>query len=170
VTAARGGASAELRTERLCLRAMTLADTTRVVGLYVDPRVNRHSPSGAPTAAESRDRVRESVAAWARNGIGYWIVEHEGQLAGVTGVRPTELAGDTYWNVFYRFAPETWGRGIAVEAVRAAVPVARVHVPGRRFVARTRPGNEAAIRLALAVGLSRAPELDSGGFVTYAGA
>jgi [ribosomal protein S5]-alanine N-acetyltransferase len=164
-----GTALTEIRTERLRLAPMTLADSARVVGLYVDPRVNRHSPSGAPTAAESRRRVRESVAAWARDGIGYWIVEHEGRLAGVTGVRPTELRGATYWNVFYRFAPETWGRGIASEAVRAVLQAAREQVPGRHFAARTRPGNQAAIRLAEAVGLTRARELDSDGFVTYAG-
>ena len=46
MTAADAG---ELRTDRLRLRAMTLADTARVVDLYVDPRVNRHSPTGAPT-------------------------------------------------------------------------------------------------------------------------
>jgi RimJ/RimL family protein N-acetyltransferase len=169
VTPARARELAELRTGRLRLRAMTLADAPRVVKLYVDPRVNRHSPSGAPSVAQSRARLRESVAAWNRDGIGHWVVEHEGRLAGVTGVRPMELAGTTYWNVFYRFAPETWGQGIASEAVRAALQAARRQVPGRPFAARTRPSNEAAIRLAAAVGLRRAPELDRGGFVTFVG-
>lgn len=169
MTTARARERADLRTERLRLRAMTIADTARVVELFTDPRVNRHSPTGAPTAAESRTRVRESVTAWERDGIGHWIVEHEGRFAGVAGVRPIVLAGATYWNVFYRFVPETWGRGIASEAVRAGLEAARVHVPGRRFAARTRPTNEAAIRLAEAVGLTRAPELDVGGFVTFAG-
>jgi RimJ/RimL family protein N-acetyltransferase len=169
MTTARACQRADLRTTRLRLRAMTIADTARIVELYTDPRVNRHSPTGAPSAAESRTRVREAVAAWERDGIGHWIVEHEGRLAGVTGVRPAELAGSTYWNVFYRFAPETWGRGIASEALGAALRAAREQVPGRRFAVRTRPTNEAAIRLAEAVALTRAPELDSNGFVTFVG-
>ena len=160
----------ELSTCRLRLRAMTIADTARVVKLYADPRVNAHSPTGAPTESQSRARVRESVAAWNRDGIGHWVVEYDGRLAGVTGVRPMDLDGTTYWNVFYRFAPETWGMGIASEAVRAALHAARGHVPGRCFAARTRPTNEPAIRLAQAVGLIRAPELDRGGFVTFVGA
>jgi RimJ/RimL family protein N-acetyltransferase len=160
---------ADLRTARLRLRAMTVADTPRIVELFTDPRVNRHSPTGSPSAAESRIRVRQTVAAWERDGIGHWVVEYEGRLAGVAGVRPTQLAGAVYWNVFYRFAPETWGKGIASEAVRAALQAARERVPGRRFAARTRPTNEPAIRLAEAVGLARAPELDSGGFLTFAG-
>jgi ribosomal-protein-alanine N-acetyltransferase len=160
---------AELRTERLLLRAPTLADTSRVVALSTDPRVNRHSPTGPPTVEQSRAAVRESIAAWGRDGIGHWLVEYDGRLAGIAGVRPTTLHGDEYWNVYYRFAPETWGRGIASEAVRAALAAARGHLPGRPFVVRTRPANEAAMALAQAVGLARSPELDRDGFVTFAG-
>jgi ribosomal-protein-alanine N-acetyltransferase len=159
----------ELRTERLRLRAPTLADMSRVVALSTDPRVNRHSPSGPPTVQQSRVAVRTAIAAWHRDGIGHWLVEFDGRLAGIAGVRPAELQGETYWNVYYRFAPETWGKGIASEAVRAALAAARDHLPGRRFVVRTRPTNDAAMRLAQAVGMTRAPGLDSNGFVTFAG-
>lgn len=159
----------ELRTGRLLLRAPTLADTARVVALSTDPRVNRHSPSGPPTDLESRAAVRASITAWRRDGIGHWLVEHDGRLVGIAGVRPAELHGDLFWNVYYRFAPETWGRGIASEAVRAALAAARDHVPGRPFVVRTRPTNEPAIHLARAVGLIRSPPLDANGFVTFAG-
>ncbi len=158
---------AELRTERLRLRAPTLADMTRVVALSTDPRVNRHSPSGTPTVQQSRAAFRESIAAWDRDGIGHWLVECEGRLVGITGVRPATLQGSEYWNVYYRFAPETWGRGIASEAVRAALAAARAHLPERPFVVRTRPGNEPAMQLARAVGLARSAELDSDGFVTF---
>lgn len=160
---------AELRTERLLLRAPTLADMSRLVALSTDPRVNRHSPSGPPTVLQSRAAVRQSIAAWRRDGIGHWVVEHDGRLAGVTGVRPIELRGGPYWNVYYRFAPEMWGRGIASEAVRAALAAARDQLPGRPFVVRTRPANDAAIKLAQAVGLSRSPQLDADGFVIFSG-
>ena len=59
-----------------------------------------------------------------------------------------------------------WRRG---GFLRAALAAARDHVPGRRFVVRTRPTNDAAVRLAQAVGMTRAPGLDSNGFVTFAG-
>ena len=160
---------AEIRTERLLLRSPTLGDMSRVVALSTDPRVNRYSPFGAPTVEQSRAAVRESIAAWGRDGIGHWLVEYDGRLAGITGVRPTTLQGHEYWNVYYRFAPETWGRGIASEAVRAALAAARGQLSGRPFVVRTRPTNEAAMQLAQAVGLIRSPQLDGDGFVTFAG-
>jgi ribosomal-protein-alanine N-acetyltransferase len=142
---------------------------SRVVALSTDPRVNRHSPSGPPTVQQSRAAVRDAIAAWRRDGIGHWLVESDGRLVGVAGVRPITVRGDTYWNVYYRFAPETWGRGIASEAVRAALAAAREHLPGRRFVVRTRPSNDPAIQLAQAVGLARSPQLDGNGFVTFSG-
>ena len=151
----------ELRTERLRLRVPTLADTSRVVALSTDPRVNRHSPMGAPTVEQSRAAVRDAIAAWRRDRIGHWLVECDGRLAGIAGVRPVTVQGDEYWNVYYRFAPETWGKGIASEAVRAALAAARGRLPGRRFIVRTRPTNEAAMQLAQAVGLTRSPQLDS---------
>ena len=46
---------------------------------------------------------------------------------------------------------------------------ARGHLPGRPFVVRTRPTNGPAIKLAQAVGLTRSPQLDAGGFVTFTG-
>jgi RimJ/RimL family protein N-acetyltransferase len=172
-------APAQLRTERLHLRPPTRADTSRVVALSTDPRVNRHSPTGPPTVQQSRAAVREAIAAWHRDGIGHWLVEYNARLVGVTGARPITLPGDPlqgdlvqgnpYWNVYYRFAPETWGRGIASEAVRAALAAARDHLPGRPFVVRTRPTNEPAIQLAQAVGLTCSPQLDADGFVTFIG-
>jgi hypothetical protein len=53
--------------------------------------------------------------------------------------------------------------------VRAALQAARRHVPGRPFAARTRPTDAPAIRLAQAVGLTRAPPVDRGGLVTFVG-
>jgi RimJ/RimL family protein N-acetyltransferase len=47
--------------------------------------------------------------------------------------------------------------------------VARELTPEWPVVARTRPDNEPAIRLALAIGLVRCPDLDGAGFVAFVG-
>jgi RimJ/RimL family protein N-acetyltransferase len=60
-----------------------------------------------------------------------------------------------------------WGKGLAAEAARQAIVVAREREPARPVVARTRPGNTAAARLALAIGMVRSAELDGDGFIAY---
>ena len=73
------------------------------------------------------------------------------------------------WNLYYRFSPEVQRQGLAAEATREAIAVARELTPEWSVVARTRPDNEPAIRLALAIGLVRRPDLDGDGFAAFAG-
>lgn len=112
--------------------------------------------------------ARGFIEDWQRHGIGYWIVEHEELMVGIAGVKPVELNRTQYWNLYYRFSPSVWSRGLAGEAARAAVEIAHQCVPQRQVLARTRPGNTPAVRLALSIGLHREPELDSDGFITFA--
>ncbi|HEY5428245.1 MAG TPA: GNAT family N-acetyltransferase [Solirubrobacteraceae bacterium] len=159
---------ADRRTERLRLRRIEDADLDALVALSTDPRVNAHRPGGAPTAEQAADIIGGFIADWERSGVGYWAAEYEGRIVGVAGVRLVTLGDRECWNLYYRFAPEVQGQGLASEAARAAISAAREHDSARTVVARTRPDNAAAIGLALAVGMTRRAELDAGGFVTYA--
>jgi [ribosomal protein S5]-alanine N-acetyltransferase len=161
-------AVAPRRTRRLTLRPVTADDLDALVTLSIDPRVNLHRPGGPPTRAQARRIVREFISHWERDGLGYWLVERDEQVVGIAGTRPIVLRGRPCWNLYYRFSPTVWGQGVAGEATREAVRAAREHGPQRLVVARTRADNAPAIRLALAIGLTRRPELDADGFVTYA--
>jgi ribosomal-protein-alanine N-acetyltransferase len=156
-----------VQTERLRLRKVSAGDVPGVVTLSCDPRVNEQSPSGPPTIEQAEATARGFVEDWQRDGLGYWIVEHGGQMVGVAGVRRAEFDGSEYWNLYYRFSPLVWGQGLAAEAARTAITVARQYAPGRPVLARTRPSNLPAARLALAVGMCRDPTLDSNGFITF---
>ncbi len=160
-------ANAELFTARLRLRRIAETDIEAVVAISSDPETNRHRPGGPPSRADSERIARSFIEDWRRDGIGYWVVEHEGAIVGMTGVRRTRRASLDYWNLYYRFSPTVWGTGLAGEAVRMAIAVARREAPDRVILARTRPDNEAAARLALAVGLRRAPAFDDGGLIAY---
>jgi ribosomal-protein-alanine N-acetyltransferase len=159
----------ERRTARLRLRRVTEDDIASVVSLSTDPRTHGHSPTGTPTREEAQAFARRFIEDWDRDGLGYWIVEYEGRDVGVAGVKAATLAGGACWNMYYRFAPEVHGLGLAAEATREAFSAARAHTPEWPVVVRTRPGNEPAVRLALAIGLMRRPDLDDDGFVTFAG-
>jgi len=162
-------AASDRQTARLRLRRVTLGDVASVVALSTDPRTHRHSPSGTPTPAEAEGYVRRFAGDWDTFGIGYWLVEFEGRDIGLAGVKPSRLGELACWNMYYRFAPDVHGRGLAAEATREAIAVARECRPEWPVVVRTRPANEAAARLALAIGLKRRADLDSEGFITFAG-
>lgn len=162
------GDPAQLHTPRLLLRMVTPADIDAVATLSCDPQVNQHSPSGAPSREQAAASARSFIDDWQRYGIGYWIVEHDRQMIGIAGIKPAELDGTSYWNLYYRFSPSVWGQGFAAEATTAALQVARERAPERRALARTRPGNTPAARLALSIGMQREPALDADGFITFA--
>jgi [ribosomal protein S5]-alanine N-acetyltransferase len=159
---------ADIATERLRLRQVTAADVPALVAISTDPRTNRHRPGGAPDQATSERLIREFIADGERDGIGYWTVERAEEVIGIAGVRAATVQGHECWNLYYRFSPSSWGQGLAAEAARQAVAVARAQEPSRPVVARTRPDNAAAARLARAVGLTRRPELDHGGLLAFA--
>ena len=159
----------ERRTARLRLRRVQPADSAAVVALHVDPRNYPHSPAGAHTPERAETLAQKFSHDWDRNGIGYWLAEHAGEVVGVIGITPAPLGGRRCWNLYYRFTPAARGRGFAAEAARESLVVAAQIDPERPVVVRTRPGNAPACRLAEAIGLARRPELDAGdGFVVYA--
>jgi len=80
-------------------------------------------------------------------------------------VRPLQFRGRTCWNLYYRLAPEVWGMGLAVEAACEAVAVAEALHPDWPVLARTRPANGPAVRVAEGAGLTQRSDLDAGGFV-----
>lgn len=155
-------------TSRLRLRRVTSGDLPAIVAIDSDPRTNRHRPDGAPSRRESEETVRQFVRGWEEHGVGYWTVEFGGVVVGVTGVRPLAFQGRHCWNLYYRFSPAAWGKGFAVEAAREAVTVAEALQPVRPVLARTRPANVAAVRVAERAGLDRRPDLDADGFVVLA--
>lgn len=120
----------DFRTERLELRAMSSGtmsaeDVDALYALNSDPRVWTHLPSGVHTSREQTEGfVTRQAAAWDRDGLGYWIARtrEEDSFAGVGGCTVKEGLA---WNIYYRFAPEVQGRGLATELVRAALAAAR---------------------------------------------
>jgi RimJ/RimL family protein N-acetyltransferase len=144
-------------TERLLLRAFHESDLDAVFELHGDPETSRYNPSGP---LRSRDAARELLGVWlsdwSQRGIGYWAVERRdapGVVVGIGGVRHKELEGRRVLNLAYRFSPRTWGSGYATEVARAALTLAREHVPDVPVVAIIHPENAPSIRVAERLGM-----------------
>jgi RimJ/RimL family protein N-acetyltransferase len=144
-------------TERLLLRAFRESDLDAVFALHNDPLASRFDPSGP---LRSRDAARELLALWladwSQRGIGYWAVERReapGVVVGTGGLRHKEVEGRPVLNLAYRLTPSTWGSGYATEVARAALKVAREHLPAVPVVAIIHPDNTPSIRVAERLGL-----------------
>lgn len=164
----RRGAARVRRTADLLLRPLTAVDVEALIDIETDPRTTRHSPAGPPTREQAEQLLLSVVAAWDAGGLHYWAVEHEQLLVGTAGLRPVMLQDRQCLNLYYRLSPDVWGGGLATQAAQEAVACAAELPGGLPVVARTRPSNAAAQRVALKAGLGRREDLDSSGFFTFA--
>jgi len=117
-----------LETPRLALRPVAEDDVDTVWRLLTLPDVRRY-------LCDDRVLPRETVAAIvadhigaAAQGLGMWIVLHEGRFAGIAALKPVAevlvelipaLRGEVEPTI--AFEPDLWGRGLAGEALDAVL-------------------------------------------------
>ena len=133
-----------VRTARLDLDAVVPDDLDEHFALLSDPGTWTHLPSGRHTAPErTAEGIAHSQRHWARDGLGYWTARL-GADADVPGLRPGQVVGTggcavregtDWWNLYYRFTPPAWGRGLAAELVTSALDAAHAVAPDRPVVA-----------------------------------
>jgi RimJ/RimL family protein N-acetyltransferase len=133
-----------LTTARLRLDAVVPDDLDDHFALMSDAGTWRHLPSGRHTSPErTAEGIAHSQRHWARDGLGYWTARlradadepglRPGQVVGTGGCAVRE--GTAWWNLYYRFTPPAWGRGLAAELVAAALDAAHAVAPDRPVVA-----------------------------------
>jgi RimJ/RimL family protein N-acetyltransferase len=131
-------------TARLRLDAVVPDDLEDHFSFMSDPGTWAHLPSGRHTTPErTAEAIEHSVGHWRRDGLGYWTARlrddlpEAGLAAGaVVGTGGCAIrVGTTWWNLYYRFTPAVWGRGLAAELVTAALDAARAVRPDLPVVA-----------------------------------
>lgn len=150
-------------TERLLLRRPVETDLDAVYEIHSDLVTNRFNPAGPdPDMAASRQRLHEWLEHWDQYGFGYWAVRsvQDETILGFCGVRHGSWLEQPILNLYYRFGPAAWGRGVATEAARQAVTFGGKYFPGVPVLARTKADNIPSQRTAIAAGLTRRPDLD----------
>jgi RimJ/RimL family protein N-acetyltransferase len=142
-----------LDTKRLLLRPLALGDVDELVALHDHPEVARFIKRLERPAAEERLRLAERE--WLERGHGMFAV-----LDRVTG-RFLGRAGLKYWDQFdetevgWALRRDAWGHGYATEAARACVEWGFASLELPYLTAMIHPQNEASIRLAHRLGMSR---------------
>ncbi len=142
-----------LATERLLLRPATLEDLDAWLAISRDAE---EAWFGAPSSTldDARASITKHIAHHEQHGFGLWAVELRagGNVVGVAGLAHLEDGPEI--EVGYRFLRESWGRGYATEAARAAIAFGLGELGLERIVAVTRPNNRASRRVMEKCGLS----------------
>jgi ribosomal-protein-alanine N-acetyltransferase len=152
-----------LTTARLRLDRLGGSDVDDVYAVFSDPETWRHFPEGCFTRRDQAVAVLDrSESSWAQAGLGQWAVRTAAALDGlavgtfVGTVSATWLdlgTGMAAWNLGYRLAPATWGRGLATEAAGAALAAAQSVSGTDPVTARALTSNPASIRVLEHLGL-----------------
>lgn len=126
--------------------------------MNADPEVMRYllNPLSEAEARTFFDKIRTLIR---ENGWGFWAVEVEGELAGMTGLhRPTFDAPFTPCvEIGWRFRKMFWGQSIAYAAAQAALGFGFEELKLDEIVAFTTVGNTRSQTLMKRLGMTTDP-------------
>lgn len=146
-----------VRTGRLVLTPITVADVDDLWRLYQDPRVAYWT---GPWTRETVGAWAQDMATrWATDGVGKWLARDrsDGTLIGRGGLSRVDLGGETVLELGWVVRDAFTGRGFASEIGRAGLEWAGTFFPGIKVVAFTEVHNHASRAVMRRLGL-----LDSG--------
>lgn len=143
-----------LATERLLLRPVEADDAEDLYALCADPLVTRlqdwHGPASIEEAAGIIDGWRQG---YAEGRVAAWGVTLKGRrrIIGTVTLMPTRgsFADIPRFPLAlgYDLSPRFWNKGIATEAVRAALAFSRSFIGPHRIQAEVHPDNIASLKL-----------------------
>jgi RimJ/RimL family protein N-acetyltransferase len=150
----------EIATDRLLLRAATLADFEPCFAMTADPDVGRYIGGAVTERSVKWEKFLRIPAMWTLLGYGFWIVEERatGAVLGEMGFGDFQRTIDPplpdWPEMGWVFGKAAHGRGIASEAVAAALRWAGEAMPGVPVQAIIDPPNRASCRLAQRMGFA----------------
>ena len=142
-----------LETERLYFRQFTLDDAPMVFDMHQYPEVTRYT--GDPIPWDSIERtehiLRENILPQYNKHIGRWAVHlKEGdQFIGWCGLKDVDGEID----LGYRYLPQYWGKGYALEAARAVLAYGVQHQL-KNIIGRAALANQASVAILQKIGLT----------------
>ena len=135
-----------LRTERLVLRPLGLAELDDFVELHDDPQVVRFIRRLGGRQAE--ERLRDVEREWDQRGHGLFAVleRSSGRFIGRVGLKHWRQFAET--EIGWVLRADAWGHGYATEAARACLDWGFSVLPDPYFTAMIGPANSRSIRVA----------------------
>ena len=146
-----------IRTDRLKIRQMTVADAPFMLRLLNEPSFLRFiGDRGVRTVQDARGYIEDGPrASYRENGFGLYLVEvrETGEPVGICGLVDRGELDDV--DIGFAFLPEHWRKGFAIEASQAVLEQARNKLGFNRVVAIASSDNRRSFKLLRKLGLER---------------
>jgi len=143
-----------IETSRLRLRGHRADDLAACAAMWADPAVTRYIGGRGSTEEEAWARILRYAGLWALLGFGYWAIEDRasGRFVGEAGFadfkRDITPALGGAPEIGWALAPWAHGRGLATEAVAAALAWGDRRFGGSPTVCLIDPANHPSLRIA----------------------
>lgn len=143
-----------IETERLIIREITLEDKEALFRLHANPSVQKYT--GEPVVKsmeEIKTAIESRIIDYTQYGFGRWatVLKSGNQFVGWAGL--AYLPEFDEIDLGYRFLPEYWGLGIAMEASRAILNYGFDSLKLKKIIAIAMKENKASIRVMEKVGM-----------------
>jgi RimJ/RimL family protein N-acetyltransferase len=149
-----------LTTDRLTIRALSLADWEAYAAAWGDPEMTRFIGGEPRDRTTSWGKFLQGIGLWSLFGYGFWsFTDREtGAFLGNGGLAQFErgiagLAGHV--EAGWAFVPAAWGKGYATEAMAAILAWADAHVDAREIRCIIDHDNTASQRVADKLGFAK---------------
>jgi RimJ/RimL family protein N-acetyltransferase len=143
-----------IETERLVLRAHRVEDLDDCVAMWADPIVTRFIGGRAFSREDTWSKLLRYAGHWALLDFGYWVICDRttngfvGEVGFADFKRELEPSISETPEIGWALAPAAHGKGLATEAVRAALQWGDDHFGKRPTVCLIDPSNAASLRVA----------------------
>ena len=153
----------EFQSRRLAFRPVRRSDKPFLYRLYADRELMEliSDHGGALTPAQAREKAEALFKDWARLGFGMFIVslrENPKEPIGYCGFKSNPEPGTA--ELGYIIDRPWWGQGLASEAARRCLDLAREELGLKRLAAVTHPRATASRKILTGLGFERRPDKD----------
>lgn len=136
-----------IKTQRLVLRRAAMDDLEDLHQVFSHPMAMRYWDSPPYESIEQTEWLLAAMVAASPSDSDDFVVEHDGRAIGKAGCWQIGEIG-------FILHPEHWGKGLAHEALSAAIPHIFATLPVDRLKADVDPRNSASLKLLSRLGFS----------------
>lgn len=158
----------KIETQRLILRKLEEADFDRMFLMDSDPEVMKYLGKPVINVDESKEAIKMIQKQYEENGVGRLaVIEKEsGLMIGWSGLKLLKQPINGHVNTLdlgYRFIPEFWGKGYAIEAARASLEYGFNELEAEVIYAYADSGNTGSNYILKKLGFKNTEEFEDSG-------